>query len=200
MDDPGRRLVIADIPGLIEGASQGQGLGLRFLKHVERTRFLVHILSVEDVDRDDPWAGFRLINDELASFDPELAEHEQIEVINKIDLLTDEELTALRERAKADGRHIFFISAEKGIGLEELVDELWRRLDNTSLHAPLVRPVRVESEAEEEVEAGDDEFPEIEVIRTPHGIPFNNQLNSNSKETKYPNQKPRINTEATCNT
>ena len=165
-DDPGRRLVIADIPGLIEGASQGQGLGLRFLKHVERTRFLVHILSVEDVDRDDPWAGFRLINDELASFDPELAEHEQIEVINKIDLLTDEELTALRERAKADGRHIFFISAEKGIGLEELVDELWRRLDNTSLHAPLVRPVRVESEAEEEVEAGDDEFPEIEVIRT----------------------------------
>lgn len=117
-DDPGRRLVIADIPGLIEGASQGQGLGLRFLKHVERTRFLVHILSVEDVDRDDPWAGFRLINDELASFDPELAEHEQIEVINKIDLLTDEELTALRERAKADGRHIFFISAEKGIGLE----------------------------------------------------------------------------------
>ena len=165
-DDPGRRLVIADIPGLIEGASQGQGLGLRFLKHVERTRFLVHILSVEDVDRDDPWAGFRLINDELASFDPELAEHEQIEVINKIDLLTDEELTALRERAKADGRHIFFISAEKGIGLEELVDELWRRLDNTSLHAPLVRPVRVESEAEEEAEAGDDEFPEIEVIRT----------------------------------
>lgn len=165
-DDPGRRLVIADIPGLIEGASQGQGLGLRFLKHVERTRFLVHILSVEDVDRDDPWAGFRLINDELASFDPELAEHEQIEVINKIDLLTDEELAALRERAKADGRHIFFISAEKGIGLEELVDELWRRLDNTSLHAPLVRPVRVESEAEEEDGAGDDEFPEIEVIRT----------------------------------
>ena len=165
--DPDQRMVVADIPGLIEGASEGQGLGHRFLKHVERTRFLVHILSIEDVNpEENPWAGFDLVNDELNAFDEDLGLRRQLQVINKIDLLTDEELTALRERAKADGRHIFFISAEKGIGLEELVDELWRRLDNTSLHAPLVRPVRVESEAEEEVEAGDDEFPEIEVIRT----------------------------------
>ena len=120
--DPDRRMVIADIPGLIEGAHTGQGLGDRFLRHVERTRFLVHILSVEDVqaDGDAPWAGFDLINDELAAFDPELAERRQIEVINKIDLRSSEELDALRARAAADGRRVFFISAKENIGIDEL--------------------------------------------------------------------------------
>lgn len=94
--DPDRRMVIADIPGLIEGAHEGQGLGLRFLKHVERTRFLVHILSVEDVGEDDPWAGFNLINEELRNFDPELGERQQIEVVNKIDLVTPERLEELK--------------------------------------------------------------------------------------------------------
>ena len=81
--DPDRRMVIADIPGLIEGAHEGQGLGHRFLKHVERTRFLVHILSIEDVNDDDPWAGFELINEELRRFSEELGQRRQIEVVNK---------------------------------------------------------------------------------------------------------------------
>ena len=156
--DPDRRMVIADIPGLIEGAHTGQGLGDRFLRHVERTRFLVHILSVEDVqaDGDAPWAGFDLINDELAAFDPELAERRQIEVINKIDLRSSEELDALRARAAADGRRVFFISAKENIGIDELVAEMWKMRDLLDPHEPLLRYV-------DEVETGED-VPDVEVI------------------------------------
>ena len=157
--DPDRRMVIADIPGLIEGAHEGQGLGLRFLKHVERTRFLVHILSVEDVGDDDPWAGFNLINDELRNFDPELGERQQIEVVNKIDLITPERLEELKARAKADGRSIFFISARDGIDIEPLVKELWRMRDVTSSHAPILHFADIDGDE-------DEEFPEIEVIYT----------------------------------
>ena len=154
--DPERRMVIADIPGLIEGAHTGQGLGDRFLRHVERTRFLVHILSVEDMQLvGNPWAGFDLINDELAQFDPELAERKQIEVVNKIDLLEPDALAALKARADAEGRRIFFISAREGEGLEALLAELWKLRDDLDRHAPLVRFVEEEEESEE--------FPEIEV-------------------------------------
>lgn len=154
--DPDRRMVIADIPGLIEGAHTGQGLGDRFLRHVERTRFLVHILSVEDMQLDaNPWAGFDLINEELALFDPELAERKQIEVVNKIDLLEPDALAALKARADAEGRRIFFISAREGEGLDALLAELWTLRDDLDRHAPLVRFVEEEEESEE--------FPEIEV-------------------------------------
>lgn len=158
--DPGQRLVIADIPGLIEGASQGQGLGMRFLKHVERTRFLVHILSIEDTGGDNPWAGFELIDDELKAFDEELATHPQIRVINKIDLVDEERLAELRQRAEEDGLQIFFISAQEGTGLEELMRELWRMQTEMDMHAPLIRTRPVEGFAEEagdEAEAEDED-------------------------------------------
>ena len=153
-------MVIADIPGLIEGAHAGQGLGDRFLRHVERTRFLVHILSVEDVDleADNPWEGFDLINDELSRFDPELALRRQIEVVNKIDLRTPEELDAIKARAKADGRDIVFISAREQIGLEELVERMWKLRDELDFNDPLVH-------YQDEVVV-DEEFPDIEVIWT----------------------------------
>ena len=113
--DPDQRMVVADIPGLIEGASEGQGLGHRFLKHVERTRFLVHILSIEDVNpEENPWAGFDLVNDELNAFDEDLGLRRQLQVINKIDLRTPEEVDALRAIAARDGREIFFMSADQG--------------------------------------------------------------------------------------
>jgi len=158
--DPDRRMVIADIPGLIEGAHAGQGLGDRFLRHVERTRFLVHILSVEDVDpeADNPWEGFDLINEELACFDPELAKRRQIEVINKIDLRTPAQLEALKARAEADGRDIVFISAREETGLDALVERMWKMRDELDFHEPLVR-------YEDEVVV-DEEFPDIEVIWT----------------------------------
>ncbi len=157
--DPDRRMVIADIPGLIEGAHEGQGLGIRFLKHVERTRFLVHILSIEDVGDDDPWAGFDLINAELRNFSEELAERRQLEVINKIDLADEERLARLRARAEADGREIFFISARDGIGIEPLVGAMWRLRDEVAPHEPLHRFEEIEALDEEE-------FPDIEVIYT----------------------------------
>ena len=157
--DPDKRMVIADIPGLIEGAHAGQGLGHRFLKHVERTRFLVHMLSIEDVDDADPWAGFELVNEELRRFDPKLAERRQIEVVNKIDLVDEERLETLKARAEADGRKIFFISAREEQALEPLVAELWRLRDELARHEPLLRYEREEAEA-------DEEFPDIEVIYT----------------------------------
>ena len=158
--DPDQRMVIADIPGLIEGAHTGLGLGDRFLRHVERTRFLVHILSIEDVDMEaeNPREGFDLINDELAQFDPELAMRRQIEVVNKIDLRTEEELEAMKARAKADGRDILFVSAREEIGLEELVARMWKLRDELDYNDPFVH-------YQEEVVV-DEEFPEIEVIWT----------------------------------
>lgn len=127
-DDLGRRMVIADIPGLIEGASQGQGLGHTFLRHVERTRFLVHIAGFEELDlaADDPLAVFSLINEELALFDPGLARKPQIEVVNKIDLASAEQAAAVRELAAARPGRLFPISALTGEGVEELLAEMWR--------------------------------------------------------------------------
>jgi GTP-binding protein len=121
-----RRMVIADIPGLVEGAHCGHGLGHRFLKHVERTRFLVHILSTQDMSQEEPFAGFDLINAELALFSPELATRRQIEVINKMDLLTDDQAAALRRKAEDEEREVFFISARDGQGLEPLLERMWQ--------------------------------------------------------------------------
>lgn len=157
--DPDNRMVIADIPGLIEGAHTGQGLGHRFLKHVERTRFLVHILSIEDIDEEDPWAGFDLINEELRKFDPELAERKQLEVINKIDLADPEKVEKLKKRAQAEGRNIYFISAKEGTDLNPLIEEMWKTRAETEKHAPFIHFKTPEEQAEEE-------FPDIEVEYT----------------------------------
>lgn len=126
MNDIGERMVVADIPGLIQGAHLGLGLGHTFLRHVERTRFLVHILSADDLSFDDPWAGFELVNEELLAFDPLLCTKPQIEVVNKIDLLPQGALQALRDRAAAEGRKVRFVSALCGDGIEHLVAAMWK--------------------------------------------------------------------------
>ncbi len=135
--DYDRRMVVADIPGLVEGAHTGYGLGHRFLKHVERTRFLVHILSAEDLAAEEPFAGFALINAELAQFSPELAKRKQIEVINKIDLLPHEALAALRDAAQTEEREIYFISALTEEGLKPLVKRMWELQMELNLHRPV---------------------------------------------------------------
>lgn len=159
-DDVGHRMIIADIPGLIEGASQGLGLGHTFLKHVERTRFLVHILSCEDLVHDqeaDPFAGFGLLDEELARFDSRLAEKKQIRVINKIDLLDEEALDRLQARAqeyeRETGQTIHLLSALRGDGLEAFVDLLWQRLHAMNTQAedgstPCPEPLDAQQENE----------------------------------------------------
>lgn len=161
-----RRMIIADIPGLIEGAHAGLGLGHRFLRHVERTRFLVHILSIEDTGGETPWAGFDLINTELALFDEELALRRQIQVINKIDTAGPEQVEALRAKAKKEGRTVFFISALTGEGVDAVVEEMWRLQDEITPHQPLIRlrEVEVPETDEDETEAegtGEDETVEV---------------------------------------
>ena len=123
--DDGFNLVAADIPGLIEGAHAGQGLGHDFLKHVSRTRVLAHLLAAEETGGDDPFAGFSLVDEELTRFDPELAERPQIRVVNKVDTLTPERVAELKAAAQSRGLDVRFISAKEGDGLDELVEALW---------------------------------------------------------------------------
>ena len=164
--DYDKRMVIAYIPGLVEGAHTGYGLGHRFLKHVERTRFLVHILSTEDMASEDPFAGFGLINNELAEFSPELAGRKQIEVVNKMDLLSPAAAEVVRDEARKQGREIFFISALTGEGLEPLVERMWQLQANMESHAPAneFAAGRFSPEEPENMEDGGDEAFDIEVV------------------------------------
>lgn len=124
--DSDRSLVMADIPGLIEGAAEGAGLGTRFLRHVARTRVLLHLVDVAPLDESDPLANVELIENELLSYSAAFAERPVLIVLNKLDLLTQESLAALRARfvAAYPAREIFSISAITGAGLDALVHAL----------------------------------------------------------------------------
>lgn len=126
MDEHDHKLVVADIPGLIEGAHQGLGLGLTFLRHVERSRFLVHVLSIEDISPDDPLAGFHIIDEELRCFDSELARKPQLRVINKIDMVDAARLHELQAIYANLGLDVLWISALHETGLDELLATMWR--------------------------------------------------------------------------
>jgi len=115
-DSRGGRIVIADIPGLIEGAARGAGLGLRFLRHVERTRVLVYVL---DGSAPDPWADLETVRKEVEQFSPDLAKRPFVVAINKLDL---EPTRRLKKRNRRKGVH--FISALTGEGLPELMDAM----------------------------------------------------------------------------
>jgi len=124
-----RSFVMADIPGLIEGASSGAGLGHRFLKHVERTDILVHMLDISWMPERDPVREFEALNRELALFNPELAGKRQIIVINKIDLPeVRENLPKVAPWFEERGLNLFSISAVTGEGIPPLLDEIARQL------------------------------------------------------------------------
>ena len=117
----GDSFVIADIPGIIEGASQGIGLGLKFLRHIERTRLLLHVIDVSGSEDRVPVEDFKIINEELKKYSEKLATRKQIIVANKVDGLQDETLFKdLEELAKKEDIKIFKISAATGEGLKEL--------------------------------------------------------------------------------
>ena len=118
----GDSFVIADIPGIIEGASTGTGLGLQFLRHIERTRLLLHVIDVSGIEGRIPVEDFKIINDELKNYSEKLSKRKQIIVANKIDSMQDESLyNDLEKLAKEKGLEIYKISAVTGEGLQELL-------------------------------------------------------------------------------
>lgn len=128
--DEERSFVVADIPGLIEGAHLGHGLGIQFLRHIERTRILVHLIDVSPLSGRDPVKDYRVIQAELKAFNPELVSRKQVIVANKIDLLGEDRkrLLAARRLAAREKKPFLAISALTGEGLKDLVSLLARLL------------------------------------------------------------------------
>ncbi|HYP02675.1 MAG TPA: GTPase ObgE [Pyrinomonadaceae bacterium] len=125
-----RTYVVADIPGLIEGAHEGAGLGDRFLRHVERTKLLLHLVDVSSASGRDAVGDYEAINRELLAYDAQLAERPQIVVATKLDALDEpERLESLRRRAKEDGRDFYEISSVTNRGVRELVHAVAQALD-----------------------------------------------------------------------
>lgn len=121
----GDSFVIADIPGLIEGASEGVGLGIQFLRHIERTRLLLHVIDVAGTEGRNPVQDFYTINKELEKYSKKLATRKQIIVANKIDSMQDETLyNELEKVAKENNMKIFKVSAATGQGMKELMIEV----------------------------------------------------------------------------
>ncbi len=129
-----RTFVIADIPGLIEGAHEGHGLGDRFLRHVERTSLLLHLVDVSSSGR-DPVSDYEIINRELRAYNAQLAEREQIVVATKIDALDEpERVEALRSRAAQDDRQFFAISSVTREGVRELIHFVAKEVEQHRTH------------------------------------------------------------------
>jgi len=125
-----RTFVVADVPGLIEGASDGAGLGDRFLRHIERTRLLLHLVDVSSLSGRDPVEDYEIINRELAAYNGDLAARPQIVVATKIDALDEpERLEHLKLRAERDKREFVAISSVTNRGVKELVNLLAERLE-----------------------------------------------------------------------
>jgi GTPase len=154
-----RQLVIADIPGLIEGAHEGAGLGHDFLAHVERTRLLVHVLDLAPLDGSDPVANHRVIENELAEHDARLAELPRILALSKADLVTEEDAAAAAgDWEQRLGVPVIVTSSATGAGLDVLGRELLRRV-----------PVE---EPGEDAAAGEDEVAAFQVFRPAAGREF----------------------------
>lgn len=128
-----RTFVIADIPGLIEGAHTGAGLGDRFLRHIERTKLLLHLVDVSSVSGRDAVSDYETVNRELASYNEDLATRPQFVVATKIDALDEpERLESLKQKAIDDGKPFFAISSATGEGVRELVNSMAAKLDELS--------------------------------------------------------------------
>jgi GTP-binding protein len=126
-----RSFVVADVPGLIEGAHRGLGLGHQFLRHLERTRVLVHLVDVSGETGRNPVQDLDTVRRELELFQPELAAKPQIVAANKIDAMDaehDEGIASLKKRAKALKLPFYAISAASGAGVPELLEAAWKRL------------------------------------------------------------------------
>jgi GTP-binding protein len=120
---------MADIPGLIEGASEGLGLGLDFLKHIERTRMLIHVVDVSGSEGRDPSEDFDKINAELRNYSEKLASKPMIVAANKIDMAEDDTVEKFTEYVRSKGYDVYFISAPIHEGVDELIKAVAAKLD-----------------------------------------------------------------------
>jgi GTP-binding protein len=128
-----RRFVMADIPGLIEGSHRGAGLGIEFLKHIERTRIIVHILDIMPADGSESAKNYKAIRNELKLYSKTLAEKEEVIVANKIDLDPDGKI--VKELKKKIRKKVYPISAVTGNGVKELTELLWEKIKETKYTA-----------------------------------------------------------------
>lgn len=138
--DASRRIVLADIPGLIEGAAEGAGLGVEFLRHVERTRVLLHIVDAMPGDGSDPVENYKAIREELFAHSARLAEKAELVALNKLDLLgSDAErqdaLKQFRRALRTEGAttEVVGLSGAAHLGLTELLEKLWSMLSDTGV-------------------------------------------------------------------
>ncbi len=121
-----KRVVIADIPGLIEGASRGRGLGDLFLRHIERTKLLVHLIDVSTAV--NAWQAYETIRNELKVYSKELVKKKEIVVLNKIDMVDSQRIDEAALQFKDKRKKVFLISAQQGLGLDDLTREIFKRL------------------------------------------------------------------------
>lgn len=154
-----KSFVMADIPGLIEGASDGIGLGHEFLRHVERCRLILHVLDVSGSEGRDPREDFDIINRELEKFSPDLAECPQIVAANKSDMASPEQIQELKEYIEEKGYTFFEISAATTQGTSELIKYISQELDKL----PPIREYEPEEIPEEEIMQKEDERKRITV-------------------------------------
>jgi len=142
-----RTFVVADIPGLIEGASEGAGLGDRFLRHVERTKLILHLVDVSSISGRDTVSDYEIINRELRNYSAEIADRPQIVVATKMDSLEEpERLESLRERAEKDGRPFIAISAVTNDKTRELVSMVAKMLDDMRREAEEEKAAKADPE------------------------------------------------------
>lgn len=154
-----RRMVFADIPGLIEGAQKGAGLGHAFLRHIERTKIIVHMLDLFPSDGSDPAGNYRVIRRELEAFSPALAQKHEIIAANKMDLAIDSDAL---EKLKSDlpDKRIFPISGVSRQGLEPLLETIWTTLKELKESSPPEPPVSRRPFQPAQVKAGEAEAEE----------------------------------------
>lgn len=144
----GRSFVLADIPGIIEGASEGVGLGHEFLRHIERTRILIHVVDVSGVEGRNPVEDFEIINNELAEYDMSLEDRPQIVAANKIDIVQDEDAyKSFLNYARDKGYEVFEISAATNKGVSELMKRVYEELSKL----PPITVFEPEMEIEEDI-------------------------------------------------
>lgn len=147
--DDYRRAIFADIPGLIEGAATGAGLGHDFLRHIDRTRVLLHLINLGDVDAERPLEAYETIRREIETYSEDLGRRPEVVAVNKIDLPdTEEALKALERELARRGKAVFPISAATGEGLPRLLEAVFREL----AEAPPLPPRLIEPDVEPEID------------------------------------------------